>query len=63
MPPAEAPETRIQFMAILSMIKFPRVDRASVLRTLQWKSFGKEETRIVENMLRQNMHALFAHSD
>jgi AcrR family transcriptional regulator len=60
---ADAPETRIQFMAILSMMKFTRVDRASVLRTMEWKSFGEEETRIVENMLRQNMHALFAHSE
>jgi TetR/AcrR family transcriptional regulator, regulator of cefoperazone and chloramphenicol sensitivity len=60
--PAEAPETRIQFMAILSMVKFTRVDRASVLRTMGWKSFGEEETRIVENMLRHNMGALFAHS-
>ena len=59
----EAPETRIQFMAVLSMIKFARVDRASVLRTMEWKSFGKEETAIVAKMLRQNMHALFAHSD
>ena len=60
--PAEAPETRIQFMAILSMVKFTRMDRASVLRTMGWKSFGEEETRIVERMLRHNMHALFAHS-
>jgi AcrR family transcriptional regulator len=60
--PADAPETRIQVMAILSMVKFTRVDRASVLRTMGWKSFGKEETRIVEAMLRHNMHALFAHS-
>ncbi len=60
--PVEAPETRIQFMAILSMVKFTRVDRASVFRTMGWKSFGSEETKIVENMLRQNMHALFAHS-
>jgi AcrR family transcriptional regulator len=60
--PADAPETRIQFMAILSMVKFTRIDRASVLRTMAWKSFGEEETRIVENMLRHNMNALFAHS-
>ena len=60
--PVDAPETRIQFMAVLSMVKFTRVDRASVLKTMGWKSFGEEETRIVENMLRQNMHALFAHS-
>jgi AcrR family transcriptional regulator len=59
--PAEAPETRIQVMAVLSMVKFTRVDRASVLRSMGWKSFGEEETRIVENMLRHNMHALFAH--
>jgi AcrR family transcriptional regulator len=60
--PADAPDVRIQFMAILSMVKFTRVDRASVLRTMGWKSFGEEETRIVENMLRHNMDALFAHS-
>jgi AcrR family transcriptional regulator len=60
--PADAAETRIQFMAILSMVKFTRVDRASVLRTMGWKSFGEEESRIVKNMLRHNMHALFAHS-
>lgn len=61
--PAEAPETRIQFMAILSMVKFTRIDRASVLRTMEWQSFGEEETQIVENMLRSNLQALFAHSD
>ncbi len=60
--PAEAAETRIQFMAIISMIKFTRVDRASVLLSMGWKSIGEEESRIVENMLRHNMHALFAHS-
>jgi len=60
--PVEAPETRIQLMAILSMVKFTRVDRASVFRTMGWKTFGSEETRIVENMLRHNMQALFAHS-
>ncbi len=58
--PAEAPETRIQFMAILAMVKFTRVDRASVLRNMGWKSFGKEETRIVTEMLRRDMQALFA---
>jgi AcrR family transcriptional regulator len=61
--PPDAPETRIQFMAILAMVKFTRVDRASVLRNMGWKSFGEEETRIVTDMLRQNLHALFAHSD
>jgi len=60
--PVEAPETRIQVMAILSMIKFTRVDRASVLRTMGWKSIGEEETKVVTGMLRHNMHALFAHS-
>jgi AcrR family transcriptional regulator len=60
--PVEAPETRIQFMAILSMVKFTRTDRASVLRTMEWQSFGEDETRIVENMLRHNVNALFAHS-
>lgn len=60
--PADAPETRIQLMAIFSMVKFVRVDRATVLRNMGWKSFGEEETRIVENMLRHNMNALFARS-
>jgi AcrR family transcriptional regulator len=59
--PAEAPETRIQFLAILSMVKFTRVDRATVMRTMGWKSFGEDETQIVTDMLRHNMHALFAH--
>jgi AcrR family transcriptional regulator len=58
----EAPETRIQYLAILSMIKFVRVDQASTLRIMGWESLGKEETQIVENMLRRNMHLLFAHS-
>jgi AcrR family transcriptional regulator len=60
--PAEAPETRIQFMAILAMVKFTRVDRASVLRSTGWKSFGEEEIGIVTEMLRRNMQTLFAHS-
>ena len=58
--PAAAAETRIQFMAILAMVKFTRVDRASVLRSTGWKSFGEEETRMVTEMLRRDMHALFA---
>ena len=58
--PADAPETRIQFMAILAMVKFTRVDRASVLRNMGWKSFGKDEIRIVTEMLRRDMQALFA---
>jgi AcrR family transcriptional regulator len=60
--PAEAAETRLQFMAILSMVKVVRADRASVMRATGWKSIGEEESRIVENMLRDNMHALFARS-
>ncbi|PSH05643.1 MAG: hypothetical protein CXZ00_00390 [Acidobacteria bacterium] len=60
--PADASETRIQFLAILSMVKFARIDQSSVLRTMGWKSFGKEEIRIVENMLRNNLHKLFARS-
>ncbi len=58
--PAGAPETRIQFMAILAMVKFTRVDRASVLRNMGWKSFGKDEIRIVTEMLRRDMQAIFA---
>ncbi|MGC2209849.1 MAG: CerR family C-terminal domain-containing protein [Candidatus Korobacteraceae bacterium] len=61
--PANAAETRIQFMAILAMVKFTRVDRASVLRNTGWKSFGEEETAIVTEMLRHNMQALFARSE
>jgi AcrR family transcriptional regulator len=60
--PADAPETRIQLMTVLSMIKFTRMDRASALRITGWKSFGEEETRIVEKILRRNMHAMFSHS-
>jgi hypothetical protein len=60
--PAEAPETRIQFMAILSMVKFTRTDRASLMRTMGWESIGEAEALVVENMLRNNVHALFAHS-
>jgi AcrR family transcriptional regulator len=58
--PAEAPETRIQFLAILSMIEFIQADQGSVLQIMGWKAFGEEETRIVENMLIHSMHALFA---
>jgi TetR/AcrR family transcriptional regulator, regulator of cefoperazone and chloramphenicol sensitivity len=59
---ASAPETRIQFMAILAMVKFTRVDRAAVLRNMGWKSFGKQEISIVTEMLRRNLQALFAPS-
>ncbi len=59
---AEAAETRIQFMAILAMIKFIRVDRASVMRAMGWKSIGEEEMLIVEEMLRRNLGAMFARS-
>lgn len=57
---AEAPETRIQFMAILAMVKFIRVDRAAVLRNTGWKSVGEDEITVVTAMLRRNMQALFA---
>ncbi len=60
--PVDAPETRIQVMALMSMVKFTRVDRASVLRTMGWSTFGEEETAVVEGMLRRNMQMLFAHS-
>jgi AcrR family transcriptional regulator len=58
--PADAPETRIQFMAILAMLKFTRVDRASVLRNMGWKSLGEQESRIVTEMLRRDMQLLFS---
>lgn len=56
--PANAPETRIQFMAILAMLKLTCVDRASFLRNTGWKSLGEEETRFVNEMLRRNVQAL-----
>jgi AcrR family transcriptional regulator len=58
--PVDATETRIQVLAIFSMIKFTRMDRASVLRIMGWKSVGNEEMQIVTEMLRQNVNLLFA---
>jgi len=43
------------------MLKFTRVDRASVLRNMGWKSLGEQESRIVTEMLRRDMQLLFAH--
>ncbi len=60
--PAEAPATRLQFLTTMSMVLFTRTHRASLLRTMQWKSIGPTERHQVEEMLRQNMHALYAHS-
>lgn len=57
--PATAPETRIQFMAVLAMVRLTCVDRASVLRHTGWKSFGDEEVRLVTRVLGCNMQALF----
>jgi AcrR family transcriptional regulator len=60
--PADAPETRIQFLSIMAMVKFIRVDRASVLRVMEWRNFGEAETKVVTDMLRQNLQALFGRS-
>lgn len=60
--PAKAPETRIQFLSIMAMVKFIRVDRASVLRVMEWRNFGPAETTMVSNMLRRNVQALFGRS-
>lgn len=57
--PATSPETRIQFMAVMSMVKFTRTDRASVLRAMGWKQFGEDETAIVLDMLHRNLLAMF----
>ncbi|MDR3763698.1 MAG: CerR family C-terminal domain-containing protein [Acidobacteriota bacterium] len=57
--PVTDPETRIQYMGILSMVKFTRTDRASVLLAMEWKEFGEEETEIVLKMLRRNLLAIF----
>jgi AcrR family transcriptional regulator len=58
----DAPETRMQLLTILSMVKFTRTDRATVLRHMGWKSFGDTEIKVVTDMLQYSMHALFAHS-
>jgi AcrR family transcriptional regulator len=58
----EAPATRLQFMTTISMVLFTRTNRASLLRTMEWKSIGEDERHLVEEILRQNMHALYAHS-
>jgi len=60
--PSDAPETRIQFMAVLSMVKFPRVDRASVLRAVGWKDFNEGETQIVMDVLHRDLEAIIGHS-
>lgn len=57
--PVTSAETRIQFMAVLSMVKFTRTDRASVLRAMEWKKFGEDETEVVLEMLRRNLLAMF----
>ncbi len=60
--PAEAPETRFQFLAILSMVQFSQLGLGSVLRNAGWQSFGEQETRIVTRLLKHNIQAIFAHS-
>jgi hypothetical protein len=49
-------------MTTISMVLFTRTNRASLLRTMEWKSIGEDERHLVEEILRQNMHALYAHS-
>ena len=58
--PVDSVEVRLQFLGILSMIEFTRIGRASVLRVLGWGSIGTEESQIVEDVLRRNLHLLFA---
>ena len=58
--PAEAAETRLQLLAVLSMSELLRTERDSVLRVIGWKAFGEAETQILESMLRNNLHALYA---
>jgi len=58
--PADAPETRLQFFAVVAMVKFMRTDRAVVLRNTGWKSIGTDQLKIVTEMLRHNLETLFA---
>jgi TetR/AcrR family transcriptional regulator, regulator of cefoperazone and chloramphenicol sensitivity len=58
--PATAAETRIQFLAIMAMVRVICVDRASVLRNTGWGTIGKEEIKIIDEVVRRNMQALFA---
>jgi AcrR family transcriptional regulator len=61
--PAEAAETRLQLLAVLSMSELLRTERGSVLRVMGWKVFGEEETRIVESTVRNNLRALYARKE
>jgi AcrR family transcriptional regulator len=56
--PIAAPETRIQLMAIVSMVKFTLFDRATVLRVLQRGNYGEEELQIVIRVLLHNIEVM-----
>lgn len=60
--PVDAPETRIRFITVLSMVKVIRTDRASVLKAMGWKDFGEQERALVLEVLHQNLEAIFAGS-
>jgi len=61
--PAEAAETRLQLLPVLSMSELLQTDRGSVLKIMGWKTFGEKETRILESTLRDNLRALYAHKE
>jgi hypothetical protein len=61
--PAEAAETRLQLLAVLSMTELLRTERGSVLRIMGWKAFSEEETEILESTLRNNLRALYAREE
>jgi AcrR family transcriptional regulator len=55
-------ETRVQLLLVLSMAKLPCIDRASMLRTMNWQSIGDQESRLLACTLRRNVQALFTPS-
>jgi len=57
--PATAAETRIQFLAVMAMVRLTCVDRFTVLRNTGWTSFGEAEIRLVTGVLSRNIEALF----
>jgi len=58
--PAASPETRIQMLAVISMLKFTRTDRGTVARALGKTDLDQESLQIITQVLRRNIEAMFA---
>ncbi len=58
--PTASLETRIQLLAVISMLKFARTDRATVARVLGRSDLDQESLQIVIQVLRRNIEAMFA---